>query len=265
MTKAAAHFLLHEGGKTEQTLHREPSAPARRRSAVAKRTGNRILDLLPGEESSLLLSSSQAVSLLHGKVVYQDAGPMPHVYFPTTSVFGIVLAVEDGKQVEGTTVGKEGMMGLPAFLGIDFHPLRGIVQAAGEALQISTGLFRQAAKPGSALDRLLRRYTLYRLRCANQMGACNMLHSVEERLTRWLLMAHDGAGQEEFLLTHEFLGELLGVRRQTISIVAGTLQRAGLITYRRGILRVLDREGLEASSCECYTALKHLYDRIMKG
>jgi CRP-like cAMP-binding protein len=155
------------------------------------------------------------------------------------------------------------MVGLPAFLGLNFHPFKVIVQVPGEALQMSSTAFSQAATPGGTLDRILRRYTLYRLAGANQTGACNTLHPVEERMARWLLMAHDGGGKDEFFLTHEIMSELLGVRRQTISIIARTLQQAGLITYRRGILRVLDRTGLEAASCDCYRVLKTLYDRIM--
>ncbi len=134
--------------------------------------------MLRGDESSRLLSSSQAVSQPHSQVVFQEDGPLPHVYFPTTSVFGIVLVVEEGKQVEGTTVGKEGMVGLPVFLGVDFHPCRAIVEAPGEAARVSAGTFVQAAKPGSTLYRLVRQYTLNRLRCANQTGACNTLHAV---------------------------------------------------------------------------------------
>jgi CRP-like cAMP-binding protein len=230
---------------------------------TAKPTGNRILDLLPADESSRLLSSSQTVSLSHGQEVYRQDGPMPQVYFPTTGVFGVVILMEEGQLVEGTTVGNEGMVGLAAFLGVDFHPFSVVSQVPGDAVQVPAATLVQALKPGGTLDRLLQRYTLYRLRCANQTGACNTLHCVEERMSRWLLMAHDRAGKDEFLLTHQFLSELLGVRRQTVSIIAGTLQRAGLITYQRGILRVLDREGLEAASCECYQALKKLYDRIM--
>jgi CRP-like cAMP-binding protein len=139
------------------------------------------------------------------------------------------------------------------------------VQVPGEALQVPAAKLLQAAKPGSTLDRFLRRYTFYRLRYANQTGACNTLHGVEERMARWLLMTHDRAEKDEFLLTHEFMSELLGVRRQTVSIIAGTLQRAGLITYRRGLLRVLDREGLEAASCECYEVLKQMYGHIVEG
>jgi CRP-like cAMP-binding protein len=230
---------------------------------MASRTGSRILDSLPAKELSRLLSSSQVVSLPPGQVVFQENGPMPQIYFPTTSVFGIVLVVEEGKQVEGANVGNEGIIGLPVFLGVNLHPFRAIVEVPGKAVQLTSALFLQAATPGSTLDRLMRRYTLYRLRCANQTGACNTLHAVEERMARWLLMAHDRAGTDEFSLTHEFLSGLLGVRRQTVSIIAGTLQRAGFISYRRGILRVLDREGLESASCECYGILRQLYSRIM--
>ena len=232
-------------------------------ASAAKPTGNRLLDLLPPDESERLLSSAQAVSLPHGQEVYRPDGPMSHVYFPTTGVFGVVLLLEEGKRVEGTTVGHEGMVGLPAFLGADSHPFSVVSQVPGEAVRVPAATFLQALDPGGSLDRLLRRYTLYRLRCANQTGACNTLHCVEERMSRWLLMAHDRAGKDEFLLTHEFLSELLGVRRQTVSIIAGALQRAGFISYRRGVLRVLDREGLESACCECYEAMKQLYDRIM--
>jgi CRP-like cAMP-binding protein len=123
--------------------------------------------------------------------------------------------------------------------------------------------FLEAMTPDGPLDRLVRRYVVYNLRYANQTIACNVLHPTEERICRWLLMAHDRAGTDEFSLTHEFLAEMLGVRRQTVTVIAGTLQAAGLIRYRRGIVRILDREGLEAASCECYGVLRDLYGRIM--
>jgi CRP-like cAMP-binding protein len=230
---------------------------------VADHTGNRLLDLLPKADSRPLLAAAQVVSVTHGQEVYRQDGPMPHVYFPTTSVFGIVLVLDQGRLVEAKTVGNEGMIGLPVFLGADFHPFRAVVQVPGEAVRVSAATFVKVVEPGGPLDRHLRRYTLYRLRCASQTGACNAMHAVEERTARWLLMAHDRVGRNEFAITHEFLSELLGVRRQTVSIIAGTLQRAGLITYRRGVLRVLDREGLEAASCECYEIMKDLYARIM--
>lgn len=227
-------------------------------------TGNRILDLLPQDETSHLRPSWHIVFLTEGQEVYQPDGPMEHVYFPTTAVCGVVILMESGKQVEGATVGHEGMLGLPLFFGLEFHPFSVVAQVPGEAVEVPAAPFLQAILRCRTLDRLLRRYALYRLRCADQTGACNSLHSADERMCRWLLMAHDRAGRDEFPLTHEFLAELLGVRRQTVSIIAGTLQRAGFISNRRGVLHVLDREGLESASCECYEILKQLYHRIVR-
>jgi CRP-like cAMP-binding protein len=232
-------------------------------TSTASRTGNRLLDLLPEGESRRLQTASRTVFIPHGRAFFRNDERMPHVYFPTTVVFGIVLADDEGKQLEGTTIGNEGMVGLPVFLGQDFNPFTFVSQVPGEALQLPAAAFLQALRGGGLLDLLLRRYTLYRLKCAGQTGACNALHSVEKRMCRWLLMTHDRAGQDEFLLTHEFLAELLGVRRQSVSIIAAALQKAGLITYRRGILRIQDRQGLEAASCECYEVLKRVYHRVM--
>jgi CRP-like cAMP-binding protein len=231
---------------------------------MANDTGNQILDRLPREEVDRLLPSSKIVSLPRGKVVFRQDGPMPYVYFPTSSVLGIVTVASPGKQVEGTTVGPSGILGIPVFLGVDFHPFMAIVQLSGNAWRMPADRFLQAARQGSMLDRLVRRYTVYRLGYGNQMAACNTLHGAEERLARWILMGVDYLGKDEFDVSHEFLSELLGVRRQTISIAAAALQHAGFITYSRGVLRVLDREGLESASCECYTILKELYVRIMR-
>ncbi len=213
---------------------------------------------------SRLLPSAQAVSVSHGRVIFRQNGPMPHVYFPMTCVFGIVVVVEDGKQIEGATIGREGMVGLPVFLGLDFHPYLAVAELPGEALQVPAAAFLHAARPGSTLDQLLRRYAQHRLRCANQIGACNALHSVEGRIARWLLMARDLAGKDEVQVTHEFLSGLLGVRRQSVSMAAKTLERAGFIRSGRGALRVEDRKGLEAASCDCYAVIKQMYDRIMR-
>jgi len=122
----------------------------------------------------------------------------------------------------------------------------------------------KALKRGGTLDKLMRRYTAYSLRYANQTIACNLLHSVRQRMCRWLLMCRDRVETEEFTLTHEFLAEMLGVRRQTVTVIAGTLQTASLITYHRGVIRILNRPRLEAASCECYGVIKAFYDRIMQ-
>ena len=226
--------------------------------------GNRLLNCLPKDELVPLLASARTVSLTRGQELYRQGGPVPHLYFPTTAALNKVILMESGEQVEGTSVGREGFVGLSAYLGLGFNPFSVSVQLPGEAMRVPTERLLGLAKPHSALDQILRRYTAYRLRYAKQTGACNTLHAAEERMARWLLVAHDRAGTDEFSLTHEYLAELLGVRRQTVSVIAGTLQEAGLIGYRRGILRIKDRKRLEAASCECYAVLRQQYNRIVQ-
>src|SRR5207302_6811307 len=177
-------------------------------------------------------------------------------YFPTSGMVSLTVLMEDGKEIEAGTIGNEGMIGLSVALGLDFSPNKAISQIPGEGVRIPVATFMEAMQPGGTLDRLVRRYTAYCLRYANQTVACNLLHSVEERICRWLLMCHDRAGKDEFALTHEFLAEMLGVRRQTVTVIAGKLQMASVIAYRRGVVRVLQRRSLEAASCECYEVTK---------
>lgn len=210
-----------------------------------------------------MLPSLEAVSLPHGYEIHQQDSPVSHVYFPTSGMCSLVIRMEDGKVAEAATVGNEGMVGIHAILGLNFSSATATAQVPGRALRAPLRDFLEAMTPDGPLDRLVRRYVAYNLRSANQTIACNLLHQTEERTCRWLLMAHDRAGTDEFSLTHEFLAEMLGVRRQTVTVIAGTLQAAGLIRYRRGIVRILDREGLEAASCECYGVLRDLYGRIV--
>lgn len=226
-------------------------------------TGNWLLDLLPECELRVLLKYSKIVGWTHGQELFRQDGPIAHVCFPTGGAFGAVVLMEDGKSVEGTTVGREGMLGLPAFLDLEFSPLQVVCQVPGATLRVPLAPFRQAVREHPLLNRLLLRYTGFRMRCAIQMGTCNSLHTVEQRLARWLLMVHDRVGKDKFMITHAFLSELLGVRRQTVSITAAILQKAGYITYRRGLLTILDQEGLESASCECYGVLTTMYNRAV--
>jgi CRP-like cAMP-binding protein len=228
---------------------------------------NRLLNRLTKNEYRSLIGSEKHISLASGEEVYRQGGPgsLPHLYFPTTGMISLTVRMEDGTEVEAATIGNEGMIGLPVALGLDFSPIRAISQIPGDGLRIPVPAFLKAMEPGGTLDRLVRRYTAYSLRYANQTVACNLLHSVEKRMCRWLLMSHDRVEQDEFFLTHEFLAEMLGVRRQTVTVIAGTLQTEGLVSYRRGVIRVLNREGLEAASCECYGVTKTFYERIMQS
>jgi CRP-like cAMP-binding protein len=227
---------------------------------------NHLLNRLTKDEYKLLVGSEKHVSLATGEEIYPQDGPgsLPHIYFPTSGMISLTVRMEDGTEVETGTVGNEGMIGLPVALGLDFSPIRAISQISGGGLRIPASVFLKAMKPGGALDMLVRRYTAYSLRYVSQTVACNLLHSVEKRMCRWLLMSHDRVEKDEFFLTHEFLAEMLGVRRQTVTVIAGTLQTEGLVTYRRGVLRVINRDGLEAASCECYAVTESLYDRIMQ-
>jgi CRP-like cAMP-binding protein len=226
---------------------------------------NRLLNRLTKNEYKFLLRSAMTVSLAHGEELYRqdDPGSLSHVYFPTSGMVSLTVLMEDGTEVEAATIGNDGMIGLSVVLGLDYSPIRAISQISGDGLRIPVSTFKKALTPGGALDRLVRRYTAYSLRYANQTVACNLLHSVEKRMCRWLLMCHDRVGTDEISLTHEYLAEMLGVRRQTVTVIAGTLQTAGLLTYRRGVVRVLNRKGLEAASCECYSVTRTFYDRIM--
>jgi CRP-like cAMP-binding protein len=235
-------------------------------SQPPKRTVNRLLDRLPASEYKLLVRTDKIVSLAHGDEIYAPyrRGGLTYVYFPTSGMISLTILMENGKEVEAGTVGNEGMVGLPVAHGLDFSPVRAICQISGEAVRIPAPAFVKAMKPGATLLQLVHRYAAYSLRYGSQTIACNLLHSVEHRMCRWLLLCRDRVGHDAFALTHEFLAEMLGVRRQTVTVIAGKLQLAGIISYHRGVIHILDRKKLEASACECYGVLTTSYDRIME-
>jgi CRP-like cAMP-binding protein len=233
-------------------------------SAPPKQARNRLLDRLPRSEYKALLGSQENIVLASGEEVYRQTGTLRHVYFPTSGMISLTVRMEDGTEVEAATIGNEGLVGLPVALGLDFSPIRAIAQIPGGGVRIPAAVFLEAMKPGGTLDHLVRRYAAYSLRYANQTIACNLLHSAEQRVCRWLLMSEDRAGKDEFSLTHKFLAEMLGVRRQTVTVIARVLQKRGMIKYQRGMLRILHREKLEACSCECYAVTATFYDRIME-
>lgn len=228
------------------------------------RTGNQILDRLPMDEARRLLGYAEPLSLLHDQEIYRQDGPMPDVYFPIRGVCSVVIFTIEGKGVETATIGNEGLVGVPAYLGLDFSPATFVIQVSGDFLRLPMDVFMKQLERGGSLDRLVRRYAAYTLRHSNQTVACNALHAAEKRMARWLLMTHDRVVEDRFVLTHEYLAEMLGVRRQTVTGIAGALQKAGLLSYRRGVIEILDRTGLENASCECYEVSRILYNRIMR-
>jgi len=223
---------------------------------------NRLLVALPRDEHDRLLPHLEKVSLPLRDILYEANGPIAHVFFPLNGVVSLVIM--DGRfTLEVGIIGNEGMVGTPVFLGAERSPTKAIVQIQGEALRLEVKVFQKEMGRDGPLYGLVQRYTQAMINQISQSIVCNHRHSVEKRMSRWLLMSHNRAGADEFLLTHEFLAQMLGVCRPTVTAVAGKLQKAGLIHYHRGRITVIDRKGLEAASCECYEAVAKELDRLL--
>jgi CRP-like cAMP-binding protein len=224
---------------------------------------NRLLARLPKKEFQRLLPRLHAVPLDLKHVLYQPRSPIDYAYFPVEGVVSQVAVMEDGATIELATVGNEGMVGLPICFGVNLPTARVVVQVGGRALRIRAGVLQEETSRDSPLRRRLLLYNVAFLKQVSQSVACNGLHPVPQRCCRWLLMSHDRVRSDEFLLTHEFLAQMLGVQRSSLSEVLRPLQEEGLLRYRRGRMTILDRERLEAASCECYRAVKEEFDRLL--
>jgi CRP-like cAMP-binding protein len=227
--------------------------------AASRLTANQILAALPREEFDLLASQCEVVTLPTRTTIYEVDEAIRHVYFPLTGVVSVTTVMEDGAMVEVGTIGREGMTGLPVFNGAAHSPLFTFTQIPGDHARMPVPAFRAASAPGTALHRLLQGFAQAYYVLTAQGAGCNRLHPVEERCARWLLMTHDRVGADTFPLSHEFIGMMLGVRRASVSVAMATLQHAGLITYRRGVVTVLDRPSLEAAACECYAIIQRAF------
>ncbi|HLH24765.1 MAG TPA: Crp/Fnr family transcriptional regulator [Chloroflexota bacterium] len=226
---------------------------------------NRLLAALPAEDFERLRPHLEVVRLLTRQTVYKSREPITHLYFPQMCMVSLVALADGSATVEVATVGNDGVVGLPIFLGADRIVGQAVCQIPGPALRIEAGIFREQMGVGSRLHALLQAYTLALLTLIAQTAACNRLHSMAQRCARWLLMTHDRVGVEEFPLTQEFLAQMLGVRRASVTGAAGVLQKAGWIQYRRGQITVVDRAGLETACCECYRIITDEFDRLFAG
>jgi len=224
-------------------------------------TGNKILAALPRKEFEQLAAKLKPVELKLGVTLYQPEQKIEHAYFVNSGVVSVLAALEDGATVEAGVIGPEGIAGVSVILGADSTPNQALIQAEGDALRIASKDLRIEFRKGGKLRDLLLRYTHTLFTQVAQTAACNRLHSIEQRLARWLLLTQDRVGSDEFVLTQDFLSRMLGVRRAGVSVAANTLRQAQLIDYRRGIIVVMDRKGLEKYSCECYRIVKNEYDR----
>jgi CRP-like cAMP-binding protein len=223
---------------------------------------NRLLAALPRDDYDRLLLHLEKVPLTLRDILYQAHGPIGHVYFPLDGVVSLVIK-DNGFTLEVGIIGNEGMVGTPVFLGADRSPTEAIVQVPGEALRLDVQFFQKEMKRDGPLYSLVQRYTQAMINQISQSIICNRRHAVRKRMCRWLLMCHNRVPTDDFLLTQQFLAQMLGVRRPTVTTVAGTLQQAGLITYHRGTVTILDRQGLEAACCECYQVILNELDRLL--
>jgi CRP-like cAMP-binding protein len=223
---------------------------------------NKLLAAMSRRERDRLLSHLEPVSLRFEEVLYEPGGPIRHVYFPTSAMISLLVVLDGGLVAQVGRVGNEGMVGLPVFLGVPTNHTRAFVEIPGDALRMKASIFRQELRRAGALSDLLLRYTQALMRHSQRLTACSTWHTVEQRLCRWLLVAHDRVRADQFEFTQEFLSQMLGAHRQSVTLAAGNLQKAGLIRYSRGKLTMMDRQGLEAAACDCYRAVKEIYERL---
>nr|WP_245184864.1 Crp/Fnr family transcriptional regulator [Halomonas salinarum] len=188
---------------------------------------------------------------------------MNHVYFPLDSIISLLCVMEDGASTEIAVVGYEGVVGISLFMGGETTPSRAIVQSAGQALRLKGGMIKDEFYRAGPMQRLLLRYTQALLTQMAQTAVCNRHHNLDQQLCRWLLLSIDRLPSNELIMTQELIANMLGVRREGVTESAGKLQRAGLISYHRGRINVLDRPGLEERVCECYSVVKEEYDRLL--
>jgi CRP-like cAMP-binding protein len=211
---------------------------------------------LPATDLDTVLERTELVTIESEEVVFQRREPIPYAYFPDNCVISLVTEMADGDAVEAMTIGNDGFVGIAVFHEVPTSWLKGIGQISGQARRIATRDFRQLIQEIEPLNRLLHRYSQFVFETVSQSAACNRLHVIEQRAARWLLMSEDRVGRNRFDLTHEFLAEMLGVRRPGVTVALGVLEKAGLIAHGRGNITVVDRAGLEKVACECYQSIK---------
>ena len=224
---------------------------------------NHLLAALPSGDYQRLASHLELVPMKLGEVLYESGVQLRYVYFPTTSILSLLYVMEDGASAEIAIVGNEGILGISLFMGGESTPSRAVVQSAGHAFRLKAALLKNEFGRFGPTMHLLLRYTQALITQMAQTAVCNRHHSVDQQLCRWLLLSLDRLQTNELSMTQELIANMLGVRREGVTEAAGKLQNAGLISYQRGRITVLDRPGLEARSCECYQVVKTEFDRLL--
>ncbi|SDX10001.1 cAMP-binding domain of CRP or a regulatory subunit of cAMP-dependent protein kinases [Collimonas sp. OK242] len=224
---------------------------------------NHLIELLPRKERVRLLAVSELIELEQGEILCEPGKPIRHVYFPIDASISLMALIDGSLGVEVGMVGREGMLGGQMALGVAMAPVHAVVQSPGTVRRISVGAFRSELGCSTALQRGMHNYLYVRMAQMATSAACLRFHLIGPRLARWLLMSQDRAHSDHFRITHEFLATMLGVRREGITAAASALQRDGLIEYRRGNIKVLDRSGLEAAACACYEVERKAYAALL--
>jgi CRP-like cAMP-binding protein len=225
--------------------------------------GNRILDLLPASEADAVAPLLQRATLEHGSLIYRSGEDLTRVYFPISCCLSAVTIMQDGVGVEIGTIGREGIGGVQAALGVMRIPSEMVCQISGDTLYMSVEAFVDSVNELPKLRRVVQYYTQSMMNFMAQSVACNRLHNLTERSARWLLMTRDRVGGNAFYLTQEYLAYMLGVRRSGVTIAAGILQQAGMIDFKRGNIKILDTVGLESVACECYRIVVDEFERLL--
>jgi len=241
--------------KTSKRRHVKSSSTSRKRSFAGHAIHNAILLELPRKECERIFSQMEFVQIPSRFVLNERAETIKFGYFINSGLISILNVMSDGKSVEVGLTGKEGFVGLPLAVGFGTSPTRAVAQIAGAAFRVSAEAMENILRECPELEKHLHRYALELALQGAQLAACNRLHEVDERLARWLLMSQDRVASSDFLLTQESLSMMLGTRRASVTIAAGILQKAGLITYQRGHVRIEKRAALEEAACECYSTL----------
>lgn len=224
---------------------------------------NGLLAALPPEKLDHWRGHLELIEMPLGKVLYEPGDRLSHVYFPIDSIVSLLYVMEDGASAEIAVVGKEGIVGISLFMGGDSTPSRAVVQSAGHAYRLTAAFLMQEFNHTGPVLHLLLRYTQALITQMAQTAVCNRHHSLDQQLCRWLLLSLDRLNTHDLHMTQELIANMLGVRREGVTEAAGHLQKAGLIEYRRGHIRVLNRTGLESRTCECYAVVKKEYDRLL--
>jgi len=231
--------------------------------ASAQPNQNHLIAALPSPEAKRWLPLLESVDMPLGSVLYESGGTLRHVYFPTTSIVSLLYVMENGASAEIAVVGNEGIVGVSIFMGGESTPSRAVVQSAGHGFRLQANTMKEEFNRAGPVLHLFLRYTQALITQMSQTAVCNRHHTLDQQLCRWLLLSLDRLQGNQLVMTQELIANMLGVRREGVTEGALKLQHAGLISYARGHITVLDRNGLEKRSCECYAVVKKEYDRLL--